>query len=24
LKLEAHELRPDASDPVFDTLTITK
>ena len=24
LKLEAHELKPDASDPVFDTLTITK
>jgi hypothetical protein len=24
LKLEAHELRPDASDPIFDTLTITK
>lgn len=24
LKLEAHELRPDASDPVFDTLTLTK
>ena len=24
LKLEAHDLRPDASDPIFDTLTITK
>jgi hypothetical protein len=24
LKLEAHELRVDASDPIFDTLTITK
>lgn len=24
LKLEAHELRPDGTDPVFDTLTISK
>ena len=24
LKLEAHELRTDATDPIFDTLTITK
>jgi purple acid phosphatase-like protein/calcineurin-like phosphoesterase family protein len=24
LKLEAHDLRPDGSDPIFDTLTITK
>ena len=24
LKLEAHDLRPDASDPIFDTFTITK
>lgn len=24
LRLEAHELRPDGSDPVFDTMTITR
>jgi hypothetical protein len=24
LKLDAHDLRPDASDPIFDTFTLTK